>query len=111
MNDGNTNISMTRGDTLAFTIEIDGLGTLELDSIYFSCKKDLDSEKYVFQKSLGDGITRISNNKYSIKLATEDTENLRLGGYFYDLQITLGDSVLTVLKGKLEITFDVTRGD
>lgn len=109
MADDNTNISMTRGDTLSFVIEIDGLGTTELDSIKFSCKKDLDGA-YLFQKSLGDGITRIDENKYNIKLKSEDTENARLGGYFYDLQLTLGDSVLTVLKGKLEITFDVTRG-
>ena len=109
MTDDNTNISMTRGDTLSFVIEVDGLGESELDDIKFSCKKDLEGS-YLFQKSLGDGITRLDENKYNVKLRTEDTENARLGGYFYDLQLTLGDSVLTVLKGKLEITFDVTRG-
>lgn len=105
----NTDISMTRGDTLAFSIEIDDLGSQTLDKIYFSCKKDLDDETYVFQKTLGDGITRLANNKFNIKLSSEDTDNVELGGYFYDVQIELGGSVLTILKGKLEITFDVTR--
>ena len=53
-------ITMVRGDSLAFAMEILGYAD-DLDSAYFSCKKDLDKPEYEFQKTLANGINKISD--------------------------------------------------
>lgn len=106
------NLEMVRGDTLSFGIEIiDDAGHLvEADTIYFSCKKTPEDTEYLFQKSLGDGITS-SSNKYVVRVAPEDTENADLGLYNYDLEIGKNGDIFTILVGTLKIISDITRGE
>lgn len=106
----NTNIAMVRGDTLAFAVEIEDLDQ-DLDTCFFSCKSDPSDTEYVFQKSLDNGIEKESIGKYKVRVAPEDTENVEPGKYYYDLQIGLNSDIYTVLKGQLEIVFDITRED
>lgn len=106
------NIAMVRGDTLAFGVEIEG-NTDDLDSAYFSVKQDIDSDEYLFQKSLGDGISKVSTGEdsitYGVRIAPEDTENLEHDKYYYDLEIGLNDDVFTILRGALYLEKAVTR--
>lgn len=106
-----TNMTMTRGDTLAFAVEIEGLEGQDLDTVKFSCKTDPDDQEYVFQKTLGDGIEKVEAGKYRIRVAPEDTEDAELGKYFYDLQIGINSDIYTIMKGKLELTWEATRED
>lgn len=102
-------ITMTRGDTLSFGLEVEGDA---LDTAYFTVKKSFSDETPVFQKSLGttvDGITLIEEGKYAVRIAPEDTENLEVGKYYYDLQIGVNGDVFTVKRGILELEADVTR--
>lgn len=103
------NLEMTRGDTKAFAIDISGLSDQDLDTAYLSCRASADDDNYVFQKSLNDGITKIEAGKYRARIAPADTKNLDTGTYYYDLEIGVNDDIFTVLKGKLQITYDVTR--
>lgn len=102
-----TNINVVKGDTLSFGIEIEGL-TQDLDTAYFSCKRTLDADEFVFQKSLGDGITKDSDGKYLVRIAPEDTAELDTGEYYYDVQIGLNGDIFTVLRGIFDILYDVT---
>lgn len=106
------NMKMVRGDTLSFGIEysFDGETQQDLQECHFSCKKNADDENYAFQKSLGDGISKVSNGKYRIRIAPEDTENLEVGNYLYDLEIGLNGDKFTLLKGILTLEEDITRG-
>lgn len=104
----NKYIRMYRGDTLAFNMEIEGLQS-DLDNAYFSCKASYSEESYIFQKTLGDGITMIDTGVYFVRVAPEDTNNIEPGRYYYDLQLCVGEDVYTVLSGVLEIDHDVTR--
>ena len=108
----NQNITMVRGDTLSFGFEIEGI-TQELDTAYFTCKKDL-SNNPVFQKSLTDGISVVETGEnsisYRVRVAPEDTANLEIGVYNYDLEIGLNSDIYTILLGSLKIQGDVTRG-
>lgn len=104
----NTNLAMTRGDTLAFGVEIGGLDQ-DLDTAYFSCKKELSDEGYVFQKKLSDGISKVETGKYRVRVAPADTAALELGDYYYDLQIGVNSDVFTILRGKLKISYEVTK--
>lgn len=101
------NISMVKGDTLAFGIEIEGVD--ELENAYFSCKKNKNDNNYVFQKTLGGGIYKVANGKYGIRVDPNDTKNVEAGLYYYDLQIDINLDVYTVLIGQLEIVEEITR--
>lgn len=105
------NFKMVRGDTFAFGIEytFDDNTTQDLDTCYFSCKKNADDENYVFQKSIDAGISKAGDNKYRVRVAPLDTASLDIGNYFYDLQIGLNNDIFTVLKGILKIEREITE--
>lgn len=64
-----TKLTMVRGDTLAFGVEIEGLDQ-DLATAYFSCKNDPNDDKYVFQKKLNDGISKVETGKYRVRGCT-----------------------------------------
>lgn len=103
-----TNIQVVKGDTLSFGVEIEGLEQ-DLETAYFSCKKDIDEETYIFQKSLGHGISKVAQGQYIVRVAPEDTKNLEVGEYYYDLQIGLNGDIFTILRGLFDILYDVTE--
>lgn len=105
----NINLCMVRGDTLAFSFEVEGIDTL--DTAYFSCKANADDTEYVFQKSLTDGISLVETGKYRVRVAPEDTSNIEVGSYYYDLEIGANSDIFTILKGILKVEQDVTRGE
>ena len=107
MNNINKNITMVKGDTLAFGMEIEGLNQ-DLDTCYFSCKKDPTDNDYIFQKELEDGIEKVSSGVYRIRVAPSDTKNVEIGNYYYDLQIGVNGDVFTILKGVLKIEREIT---
>ena len=102
------NIELVKGDTLSFGMEFEDF-TQPLSSAYFSVKKNLTDDKYIIQKSIGNGISRRSDNQYVIRLAPEDTENVTAGQYYYDLQISANSDVFTVLRGVMNILYPVTE--
>lgn len=105
-------ITMTRGDTLSFGIEFyDKEGntfTDDLESAFFTCKQNYTDDENIFQKSLENGITKIGDGQYAVRVAPEDTAGIEYGKYFYDLEIRLNSDAFTLLKGVLEIERDVT---
>ena len=107
-------ITMTRGDTLSFGIELldenDEAFTTNLASAFFTCKHNHTDATNIFRKSLGNGITRTGTGQYVVRVAPNDTKDVEAGKYFYDLQIGINSDVFTILKGVLEIEQDVTGG-
>lgn len=105
----NENITMIRGDTLAFNVEVtdeDG-NAVAVNSADFTCKKLSAENKSVFHKSLGDGI-RQSDGLLTVRIAPEDTQEVDAGRYFYDLCIGVDKDKYTIMKGVLNIEQDVT---
>lgn len=101
----NQNITMTRGDTLSFGLLIEGTQD-DLDTAYFTCKKNYDDSP-IFTKSLNNGITKQDVGEYAVRLDPQDTNNVEIGKYIYDLQISIGNDVFTILKGILEIENEI----
>lgn len=101
------NITMVRGDTLAFGMEFEGLDQ-DLSSAFFTCRQGWDGE-IVFQKSLGSGITKVETGKYTVRVAPSDTANVTPAHYVYDLEIGANGDVFTILKGILDIEHDATH--
>ena len=112
---------VTRGDTLTFLFSNTGPTESDLvpDNAYFTVRRTPDSSDVIFQRSLTNGITLFSESydsetelytkKYEVRVAPANTENVALGKYIYDLELTFGTDVFTRLKGNYIITWDATR--
>ena len=105
-------IRMTRGDTLSFGIQVyDETGTpfgQDLERAHFTCKSNRSDARYLFQKSLSDGISKVGQGSYVVRVAPNDTADAKPGKYFYDLEIGCNGDVFTVMSGVIEIMQDVT---
>ena len=103
------NLEMIKGDTFSFGLEIVDLGQ-EIEEAYFTVKSNYDDTP-LFQKTLGNGIEldHIEGNNYfyKIRIAPNDTRYLEPKKYYYDFEISLNDDTFTILKGILDIEFDV----
>lgn len=105
-------IRMIRGDTLSFGLQVmDENGEpfgQDLERAYFTCKSNRTDNRYIFQKSLNDGITKAGDGTYIVRVAPGDTANAQAGKYFYDFEIGCNGDIFTILRGVLEIDEDVT---
>lgn len=108
----NLNLEMTRGDTFSFGLVIVDLGQ-EIESAFLTVKNNFDDNVSLFQKSLGNGIEldKIEGEDYHyrIRIAPDDTKNLEPKKYYYDLEINLNADTFTILKGILDVSFDITN--
>ena len=103
----NYQITMVRGDTLAFGLEFEGLNQ-DIESAKFTVKVNATDEQILFQKTLGLGISKVEAGQYVVRIAPYDTENLEAGNYHFDLEISLNNDVFTIMKGILVLEQDVT---
>lgn len=105
----NQNITMVKGDTLAFNVEVfDETGEpITVDSAYFTCKEIPTNDDFVFQKSLLNGITQ-DDGIIVVRVAPNDTKETEAGEYFYDFQIGVGQDVYTIMIGTLSLEQNVT---
>lgn len=105
-------IRMVKGDTLSFGIQImDEEGnpfTQELDHACFTCVSFNTENKFLFQKTLADGISKVGDGEYCVRVAPEDTKYAKYGKYFYDLEIGVNNDVFTIMRGILELEQDIT---
>lgn len=105
----NLNLEMIKGDTFSFGLEIVDLGQ-KIEEAYFTVKSNYDDTP-LFQKTLGNGIEldHIEGNNYfyKIRIAPNDTKYLEPKKYYYDFEINLNGDTFTILKGILDIEFDV----
>lgn len=100
-----TNISMTRGDTMSFGVEYDGT-TQNLTSAFFTIKSNYDDETPIVRKSINHGITKVGTGQYVVRLAPADTAAVEPGYYYYDFEISINGDRFTLLKGMLTIEID-----
>lgn len=83
------------------------------DQIYFTMKNS--NRQRVLRKTIGDGITLGTDGYYHITLTAEDTQDLPVGTYSYDIELDLNLNPLfvkTLIEGEITLNQDVTtRGD
>ena len=101
------NIKMVRGDSFSFTVEIEEL-SVDIDKAFFTVKNNEDDSTAVIRKSLSNGISKVDTNKYLVMLTPRDTKYLDIKSYFYDLEITIGESVHTIIKGLFKLEKDIS---
>lgn len=83
------------------------------DNIYFTMKNP--NKVAVVKKSINDGITLGEDEYYHITLEAEDTEDLAIGTYTYDIEMVLNlekQFVSTLIEGEITLNQDITtKGD
>lgn len=117
------NIEMVQGDTLSFNFMITGLrlGTpVALNATYtFSCADEKDilfTATSAHGEEEADGITLVEYNEqkdvatYAVYISPAKTKDLELARYYYDLQMEIDDNRYTLLRGRLELLMQVSRG-
>lgn len=100
------NFTLTRGDSLTFTITFEDT-QIAPDDIIFTIKESITDKQYIIQKTLDDGdITRTADEGfvYSVYLPYTDTEDLKLLNYIYQIEVIFGADHENVVEGKLVIT-------
>lgn len=105
-------IRMTRGDSLSFSVQVydeeEAPFGQDLERAYFTCKSNRSDNRFLFKKSLSDGISKVGPGAYTVRVAPSDTASAKPGKYFYDFEIGCNGDVFTVMRGVLEIMQDVT---
>lgn len=111
-------IEIVRGDTMAFNFQLAGIGGVEPTKVTFMIKENHEDadEDALAVCELGNGITLQSYDTptdtltYSVRLSPAKTDGLDLARYYYDLQIVAGGDVLTLMKGRFTLDYEVTKG-
>ena len=105
-------IRMVRGDTLSFGLQVYGDSgepfNQDLERAYLTCKSNRSDNRFLFKKSLSDGVSTVGQGAYVVRVAPSDTASAKPGKYFYDFEIGCNGDVFTVMRGVLEIMQDVT---
>ncbi len=111
----NQNIDMVRGDTLAFNFQLAGLGNLaeyEALDVLLAVAEHYDDEALI-EITKTDGIALEDYDAendtalFSVCVAPQYTKNMDLERYYYDLQIKDTDNVITLMRGRLTLLWDV----
>ena len=86
-----------RGATFSFIVTFKNLNQ-DVATMTFGLKEDYNKTMLI-EKTLGDGITKIDDNKYKVDFSYTDIIGLEAGMYVYDLRYTIGDTPAIPLSG------------
>lgn len=107
-------ITMIRGDTMSFGFQIQGLGGQTPRVITFTCKETPESDTDLFSVDLNDHIRERSYDSehdirtYVVRIPPILTADLELGRYFYDLQININNDIITLMRGRLSLEYEIS---
>lgn len=104
---------MPRGDLrqVRFIIrDCDGImSDIDFDEIFFTVKNSFTSDSYLFQKRLSNGtIEKVDECSYQFAIKPEDTDNLKIGKYVFDIELVYADEIKQTTLGELILTNEVT---
>lgn len=99
-------IFMTRGDSESIGVHLNGYTLAEGDKVEMTVRQSLRGEVLLHKT-----VTEFQDNTALISILPEDTSELEFGSYVYDIQLTFGGSVKTIVTpSKFVIGGEVTYG-
>lgn len=106
-------IVMPRGDIRRVNFSVkDQSGSpvdIVFDEIYITFKKDFLMRDFIFQKRLTDGtVMETEPGEYEFTILPEDTNDLRVTSYVFDIELISGAEIKQTFVGKLTLTNEVT---
>lgn len=102
-------ITMVKGDTLSFgvVLEDESGNPVDITGAVFIAKKNYTDATSIFEKTLGDGITKVADGVYSVRVAPSDTASAEAGRYFYQFKVLKNTDVYTIMRGIIELEPEV----
>lgn len=101
-----TDIYMTRGDTEGIIVNLIGYTPQAGDTVEFTVRRKIGNAPVIYKKA------EFAETQAVVRIEPEDTERLRFGDYIYDVQLTYGGTVKTVVTpSKFTLGEEVTYGD
>lgn len=107
-----TNLSMRRGDNDELSVGLSGYDVQPGDFLEMTVRKAINGPALIYKK-----LTTFTENEAIFSFVPSDTQNLQPGDYIYDIQLTFGGRVKTIIPEKPEddnptfyIGGDVTHG-
>ena len=100
------NFTLTKGDSLEFTITIEDT-EIAPDDIIFIVKDNVNSTDAVIEKSLANEEIERTDDEgfvYKIYIPSTDTDDLKILNYIYQIELIFGSVHETVAEGKFLIT-------
>lgn len=99
-----TDIYMTRGDSESITVSVSGVSLASGDFLEMTVRKRFGSPPVFYKK--------IDSFPAVIPIEPKDTSGLPTGEYVYDMQLTYGGAVKTIVKpSKFVLENEVTYGN
>lgn len=106
-----TNLTMIQGDSESLTVtRKDQKGNIipfeEGDTVFMTVKSDPAQAEFIFQKA----VTSFQEGRAIIEIQPEDTQNIKLQAYQYDIQLTTAAGRVTTLvkPSRLTIKMGIT---
>ena len=100
----NKNFTIVRGNSLQFRVNFMNADTLPEDINFILKNKSSDALK-VAELKLNEGIYKVEDeDSYDFYLEGSTTQDLELLNYIYQISVTYGSDVDTIVEGKLMIT-------
>lgn len=101
-----TDVYMTRGDTEGIVVKVNGYETGPQDYVDFTVRRAVGSAAVLHKRAY------FSDGAATIRIESGDTSPLRFGDYVYDVQLTYGNNVKTLITpSTLTLGKEVTYGD
>lgn len=100
-------LTMTRGDSETFIVNVKNYELTDGDIIEFTARKNINADKAIYKR-----VTEFEDNKAIIELRPEDTKDLAFAEYRFDVQLTYASGrVATIVKDAIlkigvEYTYD-----
>lgn len=100
----NKNFTIVRGNSLQFRVNFVNAESLPEDINFILKNKSSDSEE-IAKLTLDEGIYKVEDmDSYDFYLEGSITEDLEILNYIYQISVTYGTDVDTIVEGKLMIT-------
>ena len=94
--------NVKQGDEFSFTVTFKNLQE-DLTTFNMGIKREYTDTSMLIEKSLNNGITKVSTGKYRVDFLPSETGALSPDFYVYDLRLSIGSTVFTPLYGYLNI--------
>ncbi len=101
-----TDLCMTRGDSEIITVRVTGYTLTEGDMVELTVRRNVKTPPVLYKR-----VTEFRDNAAQIAIDPQDTRDLPFGVYVYDVQLTYGGAVKTIIRpSKFTIGEEVTHG-
>lgn len=105
--------SFLRGDTFLFKVKIElkngnPVKMSDIETLFVTCKNGFGNSAVEIFRKTKDEVELDENGYLHVIFKSEDTQDLEVGNYVFDIEVTLKDGYRKSKKGQFTLEYDVT---